>query len=250
MAGRLTGKVALISGAARGQGAAEAKLFAREGARVVAGDILVEESQALARSIRDNGGEATFVKLDVTSEESWKAAVETALSTYGRLDILVNNAGILSLTGVEETTLEQWNRVLAINATGVFLGMKYSIPALRKSGGGSIINISSIWGIGGVGASIAYQASKGAVRTMTKSAAMQYIKEGIRVNSVHPGIITTPMVTGGVPEEMRKAIIAATPIGREGQPEEVANVVLFLASDEASFVTGAEYLVDGGYLAQ
>lgn len=132
----------------------------------------------------------------------------------------------------------------------LFLGMKSSIAALRKSGGGSIINISSIWGIGGVGASIAYQASKGAVRTMTKSAAMQYVKEGIRVNSVHPGIIATPMVTEGVPSEMRAMIVGATPMGREGQPEEVANVVLFLASDEASFVTGGEYLVDGGYLAQ
>jgi len=250
MAGRLTGKVALISGASRGQGAAEARLFAREGASVVAGDILEEEGQQLVQDIRKSGGKATFVKLDVTSESDWKTAVDTALNNYGKLNIVVNNAGILSLTGVEETTLETWNRVLAINATGVFLGMKNSIAALRKSGGGSIINISSIWGITGVGASIAYQASKGAVRTMTKSAAMQYAKEGIRVNSVHPGIITTPMVTEGVPDEMRQMIVAATPMGREGQPEEVANVVLFLASDEASFVTGAEYLVDGGYIAQ
>jgi len=250
MAGRLTGKVALISGASRGQGAAEARLFAREGASVVAGDILEEEGQQLVQDIRKSGGKATFVKLDVTSESDWKTAVDTALNNYGKLNIVVNNAGILSLTGVEETTLETWNRVLAINATGVFLGMKNSIAALRKSGGGSIINISSIWGITGVGASIAYQASKGAVRTMTKSAAMQYAKEGIRVNSVHPGIITTPMVTEGVPDEMRQMIVAATPMGREGQPEEVANVVLFLASDEASFVTGVEYLVDGGYIAQ
>ncbi len=250
MAGRLTGKVALISGASRGQGAAEARLFAREGASVVAGDILEEEGQQLVQDIRKSGGKATFVKLDVTSESDWKTAVDTALNNYGKLNIVVNNAGILSLTGVEETTLETWHRVLAINATGVFLGMKNSIAALRKSGGGSIINISSIWGITGVGASIAYQASKGAVRTMTKSAAMQYAKEGIRVNSVHPGIITTPMVTEGVPDEMRQMIVAATPMGREGQPEEVANVVLFLASDEASFVTGAEYLVDGGYIAQ
>src|SRR5713226_9511989 len=250
MAGRLTGKVALISGASRGQGAAEARLFAREGASVVAGDIMEEEGQQLVQDIRKSGGKATFVKLDVTSESDWKTAVDTALNNYGKLNIVVNNAGILSLTGVEETTLETWNRVLAINATGVFLGMKNSIAALRKSGGGSIINISSIWGITGVGASIAYQASKGAVRTMTKSAAMQYAKEGIRVNSVHPGIITTPMVTEGVPDEMRQMIVAATPMGREGQPEEVANVVLFLASDEASFVTGAEYLVDGGYIAQ
>lgn len=250
MAGRLTGKVALISGASQGQGAAEARLFAREGASVVASDILVEEGQKLVQEIRKSGGQATFVKLDVTSESDWKTAVDTAVNTYGKLNIVVNNAGILSLTGVEETTLEAWNKVLAVNATGVFLGMKSSIAALRKSGGGSIINISSIWGIGGVGASIAYQASKGAVRTMTKSAAMQYVKEGIRVNSVHPGIIATPMVTEGVPAEMRTMIVGATPMGREGQPEEVANVVLFLASDDASFVTGGEYLVDGGYLAQ
>ena len=249
MAGRLSGKVALISGAALGMGFAEAQRFANEGACVVASDILVDQGEQLVSDICKSGGKATFVKLDVTSETDWQEAVETAVSTYGKLDILVNNAGIVALEGVEDTTLEIWNKVMAVNSTGTFLGMKAAIPAMRKNGGGSIINISSVWGITGTAGATAYQASKGAIRTMTKSAAVQYAAEGIRVNSVHPGIITTPMIVEGVPDEMRESVVAQTPMGREGLPEEVANMVLFLASDEASYVTGGEYLVDGGYIA-
>ena len=248
MTGRLSGKVALISGAALGMGFAETQRFANEGACVVASDILVDEGEQLVSEICKSGGKATFVKLDVTSETDWQEAVETVVNTYGKLDILVNNAGIVALEGVEDTTLELWNKVMAVNSTGVFLGMKAAIPAMRKNGGGSIINISSVWGITGTAGATAYQASKGAIRTMTKSAAVQYAAEGIRVNSVHPGIITTPMVEG-VPDEMRESVVAQTPMGREGLPEEVANMVLFLASDEASYVTGGEYLVDGGYIA-
>jgi len=248
MTGRLSGKVALISGAALGMGFAEAQRFANEGACVVASDILVDEGEQLVSEICKSGGKATFVKLDVTSETNWQEAVETVVKTYGKLDILVNNAGIVALEGLEDTTLELWNKVMAVNSTGVFLGMKAAIPAMRKNGGGSIINISSIWGITGAGAATAYQASKGAIRTMTKSAAIQYVAEGIRINSVHPGIITTPMVTG-VPDEVREGVVAQTPMGCEGRPEEVANMVLFLASDEASYMTGGEYLVDGGFIA-
>ena len=248
MSGRLSGKVALISGAALGMGFAEAQRLAIEGACVVASDILVDEGEQLVSEICKSGGKATFVKLDVTSETDWQEAVETAVSTYGKLDILVNNAGIVALEGVEDTTLEIWNKVMAVNSTGTFLGMKAAIPAMRKNGGGSIINISSVWGITGTAGATAYQASKGAIRTMTKSAAVQYAAESIRVNSVHPGIITTPMIVEGVPDEMRESVVAQTPMGREGLPEEVANMVLFLASDEAANLTGQDINSGGGVM--
>lgn len=250
MAGRLDGKVALISGGARGQGATEGKLFAREGAKIVLGDVLDEEGQKTAKEIQAAGGAATYVHLDVTREEEWQKAVDTAVRQFGKLNILINNAGILRMEGFEDTTLEIWNRVIAVNQTGVFLGIKHVVPAMRKTGGGSIINISSIAGLIGVGAAAAYQASKGAVRILSKSAAVQYAKEGIRVNSIHPGVITTKMVIEGIDPESRKLFAQATPLGREGTADEIANGALFLASDESSYMTGAELVLDGGYTAQ
>ena len=250
MAGRLDGKVALISGGARGQGASEGKLFAREGAKVVLGDVLDTEGLQTVREIEAAGGSAVYIHLDVTQETDWKNAVGVAVRNFGKLNILVNNAGILRMEGIEDTTLEMWNRVIAVNQTGVFLGMKHALPALRQAGGGSIINISSIAGLIGVGAAAAYQATKGAVRILTKSAAVQYAKENIRINSIHPGLITTLMVTQGIDLEARKLFEQATPLGREGSAEEIANGVLFLASDESSYMTGAELVLDGGYTAQ
>ena len=249
MADRLKGKVALISGGARGQGAVEGELFAREGAKVVLGDILEAEGMRTAGEIRAQGGEARFVRLDVTQEEDWQQAIDTAVSNYGKLDILVNNAGILQMEGMEDITREVWDRVIAVNQTGVWLGMKAAVPALRKAGGGSIINISSISGLIGTGMQTVYQASKGAVRIMTKTAAIQYAKEGIRVNSVHPGPIDTPM-TVDVDRETWQWFLNSVPLKRAGTSEDIAFGVLYLASDESSFVTGSELIIDGGYTAQ
>jgi cyclopentanol dehydrogenase len=249
MAGRLDGKVALISGAARGMGECEARLFAREGAKVVFGDVLEEQGRRVAQEIIQQGGAATFVRLDVTVESDWQRAVETAEHTYGKLDVLVNNAGIVRMAPLDETSLEAWNEVINVNQTGVFLGMKYAIPAMRRAGGGSIINISSIAGLIGLPGIPAYQASKGAVRLLTKHAAIQYAKDKIRVNSVHPGRIGTPMTAETTPER-REMVLCLTPMRRDGKPEEVAYGVLYLASDESSFVTGAELVIDGGYTAQ
>jgi len=249
MADRLKGKVALISGGARGQGATEGKLFAREGAKVVLGDVLEAEGMRTAEEVRTQGGEAVFVKLDVTKEDDWQRAVDTAVSTYGKLNILVNNAGILQMEGVEDITQEVWDRIMAVNQAGVWLGMKVAVPALRKAGGGSIVNISSISGLIGTGMQTAYQASKGAVRIMTKTAAIQYAKEGIRVNSIHPGPIDTPMTTG-LDRELWQMFLNGVPLKRAGSAQDVAFGVLYLASDESSFVTGSELVIDGGYTAQ
>ena len=249
MAGRLEGKVALISGAARGMGECEARLFIREGAKVVLGDVLEENGRQVAEEIVRQGGNATFVRLDVTTEADWQRAVETAERMYGKLQILVNNAGIVRMGLLDETSLEAWHEVINVNQTGVFLGMKQAILALRRSGGGSIINISSIAGLIGLSNIPAYQASKGAVRLLTKHAAIQYAKDNIRVNSVHPGRIETPMTTLLSPER-REMVLRMTPLGRDRKPEEVAYGVLYLASDESSFVTGTELVIDGGYTAQ
>ena len=249
---RLAGKVALISGGARGMGAAEASLFAQEGARVVIGDILDAEGAAVAAGIGAKGGEAVFVRLDVTSENDWARAVATAERRFGKLDVLVNNAGIGGAGRLEDTTVADWDRVMDVNAKGVFLGTKAAIPALRRAGGGSIVNISSQLGLVGTEDSTPqYTASKGAVRLLTKTTALQYAKEGIRVNSVHPGPIVTPMT------ERRRAdpatyqrMLSRIPLGRYGEADDVAYAVLYLASDESAFVTGSELVIDGGWTAQ
>ena len=247
---RLAGKVALITGGASGMGRSEAMIFAQEGAKVAVGDVLEAEGRDVVDHIVKAGGQARFVKVDVTVEADWRAAVQAAVAAFGKLDILVNNAGI-SGSGPDTMSVEVWDRVMDINAKGTFLGMKYAIPAMQQAGGGAIVNISSISGfVGQDRIHMAYNASKGAVRIMTKSAAVQYAKDGIRVNSVHPGMLP-PMRTSkmsGDPE-WRARMIGAVPMKREGRVEEVAHAVLFLASDEASYVTGTELVVDGGYLA-
>ena len=250
MPGRLDGKVAVISGGARGQGAAEGKLFAREGATVVLGDVIDAEGQQTAQEIEAAGGTAVYLHLDVTQEADWQQAIDTTVQRFGKLDILVNNAGILRVEGLEDTTLEIWNQVFAVNQTGVFLGMKFAVPAMRAAGGGSIINISSVAGLVGGGGATAYQASKGAVRILTKSVATEYAKENIRCNSIHPGLITTLMVTEGIDPEGQQMIERMTPLGRAGSADEIANGALFLASDESSYMTGAELVLDGGMTAQ
>ncbi len=245
---RLAGKVALVSGAASGMGRSEAEIFAREGAKVIVADVLEAEGKQVADKI---GAAARFVKLDVTSEAEWDAAVKAAVSAFGKLDVLVNNAGISGTIDPDMLSSTAWDRVMAVNAKGVFLGMKYAIPEMKKAGGGAIVNISSISGfVGQSGVHMAYNASKGAVRIMTKTAAVQHAADGIRVNSVHPGMLP-PMRSskGSADPEWRARMIRAVPMKREGRVEEVAHAVLFLASDEASYITGTELVVDGGFLA-
>ena len=246
---RLEGKVALISGGARGMGAEEALLFAREGAKVVIADVL-DEGRDIAAQI--GGGQAIFARLDVTNEGDWQRAVSLAEEVYKRLDILVNNAGVSAVGGIEDTTEEEWDRVMAVNAKGVFLGTKYAIPAMQRAGGGSIINISSQLGIVAMNeSSPQYIASKGAVRLLTKSTAIQYAADGIRCNSVHPGPIVTPMTEGRRSDPaVRELMTSRIPLGRYGEAIDVAYGVLYLASDEASFVTGSELVIDGGWVAQ
>ncbi len=249
---RLDGKVAIISGGARGMGASEAKLFAREGARVILGDVLDDEGKKVEAEIQESGGDALYVHLDVTREADWRATVELATSRYGKLNVLVNNAGISGSGKIEDTTLEEWQRVMDVNAKGVFLGTKAAIPVMRAAGGGSIVNISSQLGIVAVETSSAqYIASKGAVRLFTKATAVQYAKDGIRANSVHPGPIATPMSERSRSDpEHNEFMVSRIPLGRWAEPEEVAYGVLYLASDEASFVTGSELVIDGGWTAQ
>ncbi len=247
---RLDQKVALISGAARGMGAAEAVLFAEEGAAVVIGDVLEDLGRRVEAKIAEAGGRALFVRLDVTREADWSHAVQEAVERFGGLNVLVNNAAILRTETVLETTEETWDSVMSVNAKGVFLGTKAAIPEMRKAGGGSIINISSGAGITGSQQSAAYHASKGAVRIFTKAAAVQYASDNIRVNSVHPGPIDTAMLAAS--EENRDLTTPGReiPLGRRGRPEEVAYGVLYLASDESSYVTGSEVVIDGGRTAQ
>ncbi len=248
---RLAGKVALVSGGASGMGQSEATIFAGEGAKVIVADILEAEGKQVADKIVSGGGQARFVKLDVTSEAEWDAATKAAVSAFGKLDVLVNNAGISGTYDPDMLSSAAWDKVMSVNAKGVFLGMKYAIPLMKQAGGGAIVNISSISGfVGQDGVHMAYNASKGAVRIMTKTAAVQFAADGIRVNSVHPGFMP-PMRTSKTSADptWRAKMVAAVPMKRAGRVEEVAHAVLFLASDEASYITGTEVVVDGGYLA-
>jgi cyclopentanol dehydrogenase len=249
---RLQGKIALISGGARGMGAVEARLFAKEGAKVTIGDVLEDEGRKLEAELNAMGAEVLFVRLNVTREADWQRAVEATLNRFGKLDVLVNNAGISGRGRVEDTAVEEWDRVMDVNAKGVFLGTKVAIPAMRRGGGGSIINISSQLGLVGTDhSSPQYQASKGAVRLLTKATAIQYAKEGIRANSVHPGPIVTPMTEAARADPERyQLMLSRIPLGCYGQPEDVAYGVLYLASDEAQWVTGCELVIDGGWTAQ
>ena len=250
--GRLDGKVALISGGARGQGAAEARLFAQEGAKVVIGDVLDAEGTRVAAEIAESGGDCLFVHLDVTREDDWRDAINAAVSRFGKLNVLVNNAGIWRRGKLEDTTTEDWDAILNVNAKGVFLGSKLAIAEMRKAGGGSIINISSTAGLVGGPRSTAYTASKGAVRLLTKATAVQYGMEGIRANSIHPGPIDTDMIREiwQGDEGTRAESIARTVLGRAGTVDDIAYGALFLASDESSFMTGSEMVIDGGVTAQ
>ena len=248
---RLEGKVALISGGARGQGAVEARMFAEEGASVVIGDILDEEGRQTEAELQELGYNVTYVHLDVTSESDWDGAVQAAVGGYGKLDILLNNAGILIRKNIEETTGEDWDRIFAVNAKGVFLGTKAAIPAMRENGGGSIINISSTAGlVGSPNGSASYTATKGAVRLFTKSTAIQHAREGIRCNSIHPGPIETDMIADTLNDPANMALrMQRLPLGRVGKPSEIAYGAIYLASDESSFVTGSELVIDGGTTA-
>ena len=249
---RLENKVALVSGGARGIGAAITRILAHEGAKVVIGDVLEDAGQKTAAEINDAGGECVFVRLDVTSEAAWNSAVGEAVSRFGKLDILVNNAGVTSRGMIEDISVDDWTRVMDVNVKGGFLGTKASIPSMRVNGGGSIVNISS-------GAAIApqpntsgaYSASKGAVRIFTKSTAIQYAGENIRCNSVHPGPVETDMLNLSREDDTELATMKArVPLGRFGSAEDIAYGVLYLASDESSFITGSELVIDGGRTAQ
>jgi NAD(P)-dependent dehydrogenase (short-subunit alcohol dehydrogenase family) len=244
---RFDGQVAIVTGAARGIGAATTKRLAREGAAVLVTDVLDEEGEVLAAELRRAERRAIYQHLDVTSEDNWRRTVDRA-ATLGRVTVLVNNAGIGTLPDLESERREDYEKLIAINQTGVWLGMKAAAPELKKHGG-AIVNVSSIYGAsGGTGGSFAYHAAKGAVRMMTKSAAIHWAKQGIRVNSVHPGFVDTPMVAPFL-DQMRPYIESSTPMGRMATPEEIAAAIAFLASADASYMTGSELYVDGGFTA-
>jgi len=254
--GRVEGKVAIVSGAARGLGKGISLLLAKEGAKVAVADILEDLGKETAEEIRREGGEALFIKHDVTSEDSWSAVVKKVLSKFGKLDIMVNNAGVQIIKEIAETSLEEWRGLMSVNLDGVFLGTKHAIRAMRESGGGSIVNISSVAGIiGTADDTAAYSASKGGVRLFTKAAALECSKMGhnynIRVNSVHPGVIKTEMAVSMMEQdaELKKRMESNHPIGFLGEPIDIAYVVLYLASDESRLATGAEFVVDGGWTA-
>lgn len=247
---RVDGKVTIITGAGMGMGRAHALLLAREGARVVVTDVDSNAGEETVQLVLGAGGEARFLKHDVTDELSWQEVMRHVDDAYARVDVLVNNAGILLLKPVHETTLEEWDRIFAVNTRGVFLGTKHVLPLMQKAGRGSIVNISSIYGIIGAPNAAAYEATKGAVRLLTKATAVDYAPFGIRANSVHPGVIRTHMTAHLMADpETEKALLGPTIMARSAAPEEVSTAVLFLASDESSFMTGAEVVVDGGYTA-
>jgi NAD(P)-dependent dehydrogenase (short-subunit alcohol dehydrogenase family) len=243
--GRLTGKVALITGGARGQGAAHAQRLAEEGASVITGDVLDAEGEEMAAKLRADGLAVDYLRLDVTSSADWSRAVQFA-ADRGGLDVLVNNAGIVHVNPLLEETLEAWNALLAVNVTGVLLGMQAAIPAMRTRGGGSIVNIASIFGLAGASGYVAYCASKAAVVMITKTAALEHAGDGIRVNAVCPGGVRTAMNEN----EAGSGVVPLTPMGRRADVREISGAVLFLASDDSTFVTGTEVVVDGGYLAR
>jgi len=250
--GKLDGKVALISGGARGQGAAEARLFAQEGAKVVLADILDERGRQVEAEINELGGDALYIHLDVTSESDWQNAVQATVAKYGKLDILVNNAAIIiEKAAIEDRSAADWDRVFEVNAKGVFLGTKHAIPEMRKAGGGSIVNISSVAGIGqSLHQEPAYAASKGAVRIFSKVTAAQHAADGIRCNSVHPGPIDTDMLATAMGDEARlQDRLERVPMRRMGSADEIAKGVLYLASDDSSYVTGSELVIDGGAIS-
>lgn len=245
---RLQGKVAIITGAANGMGAAEARLFAKEGAKVVATDLNEEKLNEVVADVKAAGGEITGIKQNVASEEEWKAVVAKTVELYGKVDVLVNNAGVAMSKNFATMEMDEWNWVMDINLNGCVLGMKYAIPEMQKVGGGSVINISSIGGIVGMAGSSPYTAAKGALRSLSKSAAVEYGKDKIRVNSVHPGIIVTPMTAPSM-EDAMPYYKMHTQLPYFGNPEDVAHGVVFLASDESRFMTGAELVIDGGWTA-
>jgi cyclopentanol dehydrogenase len=247
---RLKDKVALITGAARGMGETDARLFASEGASLILTDVDKENLEKLAEEIKSQGTEVLALVQDVASEEDWKKVAAEAEKTFGRVDILVNNAGIVRMEGIEAATKEQWDKIIAVNQTGAWLGMKYTLPLMRQAGGGSIVNINSVYGLIGSGTSVAYHASKGGMRVLSKTAAMEFAKDNIRVNTIFPGGIDTGIDTGQSDEETKAMIeqfLKLIPMGRMGKPIEIANAVLFLASDESSYITGAELVIDGGW---
>ena len=245
---RLEGKVAIVTGAASGMGAATARRFGREGAKVVVADMLENEGRAVAQEIVRANGAAEFMRLDVADEANWNAVVDATIAKYGKLDVLVNNAGI-SGSAVEDTLdTMMWDRLMEVNGRGVFLGVKFAVPAMKAAGGGSIVNISSISGVVGQNRiHIGYNASKGAVRTLTKAAAVQFGRDKIRVNSIHPGLMPAMRTSGATADPaFRTEMLRAVPLGRSGEVDDVANAILFLASDESSYITGSEIYVDGG----
>lgn len=245
--GRFDGKVVLITGGARGQGASHSRKFVEEGAKVVLTDVLAEDGEALARELGEN---AKFIKHDVRSAEDWYSVVAETEAAFGPIDVLVNNAGVALNKRLEELTEAEYRRVIDINQVSVFLGMKAVVPSMKKNGGGSIINISSINGLRGSAGNLAYDASKFAVRGMTKSAALELAEYGIRVNSIHPGVIETPMVMQDDVKDFVKQITEAIPLKRTGQSEDITKLVLFLASDDSSYSTGSEFVADGGLTAK
>ncbi len=246
MSGRLQGKVAIITGGARGIGKGLAESFATEGASIVVADVLAEQGEEVAAQLRDQGKNAIFQKLDVTSEADWAAAVAAALANFGNLSTLVNNAAIFNNLGIDEISLDDWNKVIAVNLTGPFLGMKAVLPELEKSGNDAIVNIASLYAIIATDGFVAYHSSKSGVRMLSKATALRYARRGVRVNTILPGNVETPAVAT-ITEEANAAILKLLPMGVRGQPSDIAHGAVYLASDEARYVTGSELVIDGGW---